>query len=148
MADLKFTKLVIDGNSYVIPTASATENGLMTPEMVTKLNGIDDQISGAINDFATKVTDNATVDTFKEIVDYVAENKNGSADMVADISKLKEDVGKCQTTDAFNDWKAGEYATDKANLEKKITDAVAGFTYGYDAATQTLTLGGFTQKTA
>lgn len=118
MADLMFTKLVIDGKSYVIPEASTSQKGLMTPEMVTKLNGqlteaqVQNKVDTAINTFATKVTDdNTTLDTFKEIVDYVAENKEGWADVVSDVSQLKTDV--------------------------------AAFNYSYDASTQTLTLGGF-----
>lgn len=40
MADLKFTRLVIDGNTYAIPTAAANQNGLMTSTDFTKLQNI------------------------------------------------------------------------------------------------------------
>lgn len=214
MADLMFTKLVIDGKSYAIPEATPTQKGLMTPEMVTKVNdlaeaqkgnlngvkvngtalaitnamvdilvqtgtangsikvnGVDVSVKGladlaykakvseadldtalkavldgklaeadvqellnsAIDEFATKVSDDNVVNTFKEIVDYVAENKAGVADMVADITKLKSDV-----------------ATLKSELAKYVTkeELAAQFTYEYDSASQTLTLGGFSAKAA
>ena len=124
MEDFKITRLVIDGNSYSIPEATTTQKGLMTPEMVTKVNDLTEaqkgnlteaqvntMLNSAIDEFATKVSDDNTVNTFKEIVDYVAEDKAGAATMVADITKLKSDV--------------------------------AAFTYAYDADAQTLTLGGF-----
>ena len=218
MADLMFTKLVIDGKTYAIPEASSAQSGLMTPEMVTKVNdlaaaqkgnlngvkvngtalaianamvdilvetgtangsikvngedvsvagladlaykakvseadldtalkavldgkldsdGVNKLLSAAIDDFATKVSDDGVVNTFKEIVDYVAENKAGVADMVADITKLKSDVEALRNEFA-------KYVT-KEELDTKLASK---FTYEYDTASQTLTLGGFSQKAA
>ncbi len=214
MADLMFTKLVIDGKTYAIPEATPAQSGLMTPEMVIKVNvlaeaqkgnlngikvngtalaitnamvdilvqtgtangtikvnGADVSVAGladlaykakvseadldtalkavldgklteaqvqtllnsAIDEFATKVSDDNVVNTFKEIVDYVAENKAGVADMVADISKLKTDVSGLKT-----------------ELAKYVTkeELASQFTYEYNSATQTLTLGGFSAKAA
>ena len=54
---------------------------------------IADEVTSQINDFATKVSDNGTVDTFKELVDYVSTHGTEAADMAADITELQGLVG-------------------------------------------------------
>ena len=61
---------------------------------VTKLNGegdgsIKEKIDAALNKFATDVTENDVVDTYKELVDYAAEHKGEAAAMAGDIQSLK-----------------------------------------------------------
>ena len=43
----------------------------------------------AVNDFAEKVSDDGTVNTFKELVDYVAAHAPEAADMASDITSLQ-----------------------------------------------------------
>ncbi len=172
MADLMFTKLVIDGKSYAIPEATTEQKGLMTPEMVTKVNDLaaaqegsitesqvktiaDKAASDALDVFATKVSDDKVVNTFKEIVDYVAENKAGSADMIADITKLKADVADRVVKETGKGLSANDYSNEE---KKKVADAatkLAGMAEGatrvtcsYDSATQTLTFAGLASPTA
>lgn len=54
---------------------------------------ISDEVASQINDFATNVSDDNTVNTFKELVDYVAEHGTEAADMAADITSLQTLVG-------------------------------------------------------
>ena len=49
----------------------------------------------AINDFATKISDNKVVDTFKELVDYAAENAADLGDLVVRV-KATEDKNAAQ----------------------------------------------------
>ena len=49
-------------------------------------------VDAAINKFATDITDNETVDSFKELVDWVAEHGPEAAEMAADIKNLEEVV--------------------------------------------------------
>ena len=46
-------------------------------------------VSDAINDFATKATENGTIDTFKELVDWVAGHPDIVNGLTGDINKLK-----------------------------------------------------------
>ena len=46
-------------------------------------------INDAINDFATKATENGTIDTFKELVDWVATHPDIVNGLTGDINKLK-----------------------------------------------------------
>ena len=46
-------------------------------------------IDDAINDFATKATENGTIDTFKELVDWVAGHPDIVNGLTGDINKLK-----------------------------------------------------------
>lgn len=64
---------------------------------------IADEVTSQINDFATKVSDNGTVDTFKELVDYVSTHGTEAADMAADITELQGLVGSKSVGDQISD---------------------------------------------
>ncbi|MCH5186845.1 MAG: hypothetical protein J1F63_00475 [Oscillospiraceae bacterium] len=49
-------------------------------------------VDAAIDQFAKDVTDNDTVDTFKELVDYAAKHKGEAASMAADILQSQNDI--------------------------------------------------------
>lgn len=58
---------------------------------ITKLNGEGDgsvkkKIDDAFNDFATKISDDGVVNTYKELVDYCAAHSAEAAEMAGDIS--------------------------------------------------------------
>lgn len=70
--------------------AKATANAAA----ITTLNGtgtgsVKKQIDDAFNDFATKVTDDNVVNTYKELVDYCATHSAEAAEMAGDINKNK-----------------------------------------------------------
>lgn len=50
-------------------------------------------VNDAINKFATNVTDDGVVNSYKELIDYVAEHGEAAAEMAADITSLKNTVG-------------------------------------------------------
>jgi hypothetical protein len=54
---------------------------------------VDKKIDAKINEFATRISGDGTINTFKELVDYVATHGNDVADMVADILDLQGKVG-------------------------------------------------------
>ena len=73
-------------------------------------------VKDAINAFATEITENDTIDTFKELVDYVGEHGGEAAEMASAISTLEEKVGeksvKVQIEEAISAENLGQYATD------------------------------------
>lgn len=89
---------------------------------ITTLNGdstvegsVDKKITDAINAFATEVSDNGTIDKFKEIVDYFAEHSGDGAEMAAAIESLETKVGEksvsVQIQEAIAKENLSQYAT-------------------------------------
>ena len=73
---------------------------------------VDKKVADAINEFSTKISDNGTVDTFKELIDYAATHKN-------EYSTLSGEVQKNTTAIAtLNGDGAG-------SVDKKVADAIA-----------------------
>lgn len=88
----------------------ATLNGNDTTE-----GSVDKKIKDAINDFATKATDNGTIDTFKELVDYVA-GVDGSATLATAIAQINSNKGAIETLNGGN--------TVAGSVDKKVKDAI------------------------
>lgn len=55
---------------------------------------VDAKIDAKINAWATEVTNNETIDTIKEAIDYVAKHGSDVADMLANIADLQNKVGE------------------------------------------------------
>lgn len=117
-------------------------------------------IDDAFNDFSTKVTDDAVVNSYKELIDWVAEHGAEATEMAASIQAVENlliGIGG-----------EGEPATVSAAIAKKV-DKVEGYglskndftdflkakldsidngdkkvTYNYDSTTETLTITGIT----
>jgi hypothetical protein len=49
-------------------------------------------IDSSFNEFVGKVTENETVDTFKELIDYAAEHKSEIGDLVAEVDKKIDSI--------------------------------------------------------
>lgn len=265
MADLKVTRFVIDGKTFVIPVASATQIGLMSADDFKKLssieesaqvnviegvkvngtaltiaskivdiliatgttngtikvNGVDVAVKGlaalaykseiteselgealkavidakaeqndvntlsgkidvltgtgegsvnkaitdAFNEFATNVTDDGVVNSFKELVDWAAEHGSEAGEMAAAINSLKgllvgiggtdEPTTVVAAINAVSDKKVDKvagYGLSKNDFTDELKAKLAGIsenatanTYSYDSETQTLTLTGFTE---
>lgn len=88
-------------------------------DAISVLNGtsavdgsVDKKVADAINEFSTKISDNGTVDTFKELIDYAATHKN-------EYSTLSGEVQKNTTAIVtLNGDGAG-------SVDKKVADAIA-----------------------
>lgn len=71
-------------------------------ESIVTLNGTGDgsvakAITEAINTFSSTVTDNDTIDTFAELVAYVAEHGSDVTQMLADIAQNSDDIDSLET---------------------------------------------------
>lgn len=75
---------------------------------------VDKKIDAKINEFATRISSDGVINTFKELVDYVATHGNAAADMAADILELQGLVGDTPVTEQISTAIAGK------------VDAVAG----------------------
>lgn len=73
----------------------------------TKMDGtgegsVDAKITAKINEFATKVSDDGIVNSYKELIDYVANHGGEAATMAADIADLQNKVGESSVSDQIS----------------------------------------------
>ncbi len=99
---------------------------------------VDKKITDAFNDFATKVSDDGVVNSYKELIDWAATHGSEAAKMAGEITKLQAilkgigGTGESATvvayvTDAIKALKIGDYAkaADLTALAGRVTTAEA-----------------------
>lgn len=109
---------------------------------------VDKQITDAINKFASDVSDDSTVNTFKELVDWAASHTSEAADIVANvtananaISALQTKVGTIPETSAATD--VIGYVDEQVAAEKTRAEAAeAGIGARIDALEASVGTGG------
>lgn len=74
-------------------------------------------VKDAINDFSTEISDDGTVNTFKELVDYVAAHGNEYTAAIADIAANKSAIDTLKGTGA-------------GSVSKAVSDAIDGLHIG------------------
>lgn len=127
--DVDAAKGIADANATAIATLTADSGEGSVAQTVTD----------AINDFATKLSDNGDIDTFKELVDYVAKHGSEFSGLVGEVAANKDAisnlVGKegqqgaidAKIEAAIAAENLSQYATDEdlSTLSKSVDD-VAG----------------------
>lgn len=78
------------------PRVSAVE-GEITTLKGTGDGSIKKQIDDAFNDFATKISDDGVVNTYKELIDYCASHGTEAAEMAGDIAANADAIAKLET---------------------------------------------------
>ena len=93
-----------DGNviSKNLDTSDLSERITSVEESIETLNGtgegsIEKIIDNAFNEFATNVSNDNVVNTYKELIDYAAEHDSDIAEIVADIEGLENRTGNIET---------------------------------------------------
>ena len=89
---------------------------VQTLEDAVEVLNSDDTVEGSvkkivtdeINAFATKVTDDDVINSYKELIDYVADHGSEAATMAADITMLQALVGKDSVQDQISAAIAGK----------------------------------------
>lgn len=120
---------VVSGINERLGTAEGEIDDLQAA--IETLNGtgtgsVQATVDAAINKFATDVTDDNVVNSYKELIDYVAEHGSEAAEMVADIKANQEAI-------ATLEGKAHEHAN------KEVLDGIsAEQVTAWDAAVQTV----------
>ncbi len=108
--------------------AKGVEEGLAediqaNTDAITVLNGnstvegsVDKKVADAINTFATQISDDDTINTYKEILNYLATHKGEATEMAAAIDTLETKVGEksvaTQISEAITAENLDQYATD------------------------------------
>ncbi|MGN5456814.1 MAG: hypothetical protein ACI4XN_12535 [Candidatus Kurthia intestinigallinarum] len=91
----------------------------------TKMDGtgegsVDAKITAKINEFATNVTDDGVVNSYKELIDYVANHGGEVATIVADINALQNKVGDSTVSEQISTAMAGIEAGAQANKIESV----------------------------
>lgn len=142
----KVSKTDLDSALDVVINAKAEQSSVTALSgKIDVLNGsgagsIKKAIDNAFNDFATKVTDDGVVNSYKELIDWVAQHGGEAAQMSAAITKIESlldgigDSGEPNTVNeaiatAINKLNIGNYYTKSevnTELGKKV-DKVSGY---------------------
>ena len=89
---------------------------------------VDEKINKAINDFANSISDDGSINTLKELIDYVEDHGNEVQKIIEDISDLEELVGltsvQSQIETALNDYNAVKNISLKGTMLEKIDGVV------------------------
>ena len=132
-----------DGNvSWVVPSTDtvdglqATVSGLAgriaaNENAIATLNGdgegsVTKTVDDAINAFAEDVSNDNIVNTFKELVDYVADHAPEAADMAADIAELQGYVGDKSVSEQITNALTTRNVEDGAQVNKIESVSVNG----------------------
>ena len=104
-------------------TVAALQSDVATLE--TKMNGtgegsVDAKINAKINEFATNVTDDGVVNSYQELITYVANHGGEAATMAADIAALQGLVGDESVADQIASAMSGIETGGQANKIESI----------------------------
>ena len=109
----------------------------------TKMDGtgegtVDAKIDAKINDFANKISEDGTVNTFKELVDYVAAHGSETADMAADITALQGLVGDTSVASQITEAVSGKVdaVPDKGLSTNDFTNTLLNKLDGIESSAQ------------
>ena len=107
-------------------------------DAIDKLNGtsavegsVDKKIADAINDFSTKVSDDKTVNTFKELIDYAATHQDEYSTLSGEVQTNKNAIatlngtGAGSVTKTVNDAVSAAQETLQSSIDSKV-DKVTG----------------------
>ena len=114
-ADAEFTDTVYD-DTALAARVTATEGDITTLKG-TGAGSVSKTVDDAINEFATKVSNDNVVNTFKELVDYAAANDSDIATITGKITAIETEIGEKGTT--------GDPGTPATGIYKYADDAVA-----------------------
>lgn len=120
--DDKAVKASIKSNTDAIATLNGNS---------TVAGSVDKKVADAINEFATKVSDDQTINTFKELIDYAASHQGEYSTLSGEVQTNKTAIATLNGTGAGSVSKAVSDAVDAAKtdlqteIDKKV-DAVEG----------------------
>lgn len=143
-ADKTVVEMISDAQAAATYDDTEVKAGIKAnKDAIDILNGagegsVDKKINDAFNDFATKVSDDAVVNTYKELIDWAATHGAEAAEMAAEITALQNILagiggeGEKATVvayvqDAIEALKIGDYAkaSDLTALAGRVTTAEA-----------------------
>lgn len=104
------------------PRVQANTNAIEVLNGDTTVEGsVDKKVADAINEFATQITDDGTINTFKEVLNYISTHGGEATEMMTAIDTLETLVGDktvaTQIAEAIEAENLDQYATDEELAE-------------------------------
>ena len=121
----------VEGEDPLLTRVAKLETGVEVLNGADTVEGSVKQIvKDEINKFATDITANGTIDTFVELVEYVAKHGGEVSDMISGIASLEAKVGEeTVETQIKNALKEGNFAS--ADKVESLQDIVNGIALSY-----------------
>lgn len=124
-SDKTVVQMIADAKTAATYDDTAIKASIKTnTDAITKLNGadtvdgsVDKKIKDAINKFATDVSDNSTIDTFKELIDYAASHQGEYSTLSGEVQKNTTAIATLNGDGAGSVTKAVSDAVDAAKTE-------------------------------
>ena len=124
-SDKTVVQMIADAKTAATYDDTAIKASIKTnTDAITKLNGadtvdgsVDKKIKDAINKFATDVSDNSTIDTFKELIDYAASHQSEYSTLSGEVQKNTTAIATLNGDGAGSVTKAVSDAVDTAKAE-------------------------------
>ena len=124
-SDKTVVQMIADAKTDATYDDTAIKASIKTnTDAITKLNGadtvdgsVDKKIKDAINKFATDVSDNSTIDTFKELIDYAASHQGEYSTLSGEVQKNTTAIATLNGDGAGSVTKAVSDAVDAAKTE-------------------------------
>lgn len=124
-SDKTVVQMIADAKTAATYDDTAIKASIKTnADAITKLNGadtiegsVDKKIKDAINKFATDVSNNDTIDTFKELIDYAASHQSDYSTLSGEVQKNTSAIATLNGDGAGSVTKAVSDAVDAAKTE-------------------------------
>ena len=124
-SDKTVVQMIADAQTAATYDDTAIKASIKTnTDAIAKLNGadtiegsVDKKIKDAINKFATDVSDNSTIDTFKELIDYAASHQGEYSTLSGEVQKNTTAIATLNGDGAGSVTKAVSDAVDAAKTE-------------------------------
>lgn len=97
ISGLKTRMTTAEGNITAVQGEAAANKAAIATLNGTGEGSVKKQVDNAINAFATNVSNDGVVNTFKELVDYCATHGSEAAEMAGNIDKNKQAIAKLET---------------------------------------------------
>ena len=97
ISGLKERMTTAEGNITAVQGEAAANKAAIATLNGTGAGSVKKQVDNAINAFATNVSNDGVVNTFKELVDYCATHGSEAAEMAGNIEKNKSAIAKLET---------------------------------------------------
>lgn len=138
----KIEKVKVNGTEQSISSTDKSVN-IAVPTKTSQLANdsgyqtaaqLQSAVNSAINEFATKISDDGVINTFKESIDYIAEHGSEFAAMLGDITALQTSVGNKVEKVSGKGLSTNDYTTAEKQKLANISPNANNYTHPSSAA--------------
>ncbi len=113
VGNFEIQNALVDEYFEIFPKNIITKVDKIEQNLLVINNSIKEQVDLAINDFTTVISDNGTIDTFKELVDFA--NSSNAGDLIITVEKVEQNI------EVINQ-EINQIKTEMTELDSRITN--------------------------